>query len=367
MKKLVYKIILIFNFILAGLMIISSISVYISPEKLWFFAFIGLLFPFILIINILFLIFWLLTKRRYFFISLAVILLCWNNLGKFVQFTLFKGRTPVEATYVKLLSYNVRLFNYYNWLKIKSAHQDILSCIEKEDAGVICIQEFLTLTNTSFSEDSIKMILHRTPYAYIHYTDVSSDNKSLGLATFSKYPIVNKGYIGFENSPNASIFTDIKIHDDTIRLYNCHLQSTHLQKDNYNFLDSMVLSYSNRHLGQLRDITSRLKNAYMKRAGQVKILSSHIRKSPYPTLVCGDFNDTPVSYTYSTLKDNLKDAYLESGTGIGNTYFGSFPSFRIDYILHSKTIGAFGFKTRRVKLSDHYPIVCNFYLKEREP
>ena len=366
MKKIVIRIILIINIILAGLMIISSLSVYISPEKIWYLAFLGLIFPYILIINILFLVFWVIFKKRYFLISLLVIILSWNNLGKFIQFNLFKSKPPDDEVVVKLMSYNVRLFNYYNWLQIKSAHEDILTFIRKENADLVCLQEFLTLEDNKFSEDSIKELLYLNPYIHIYYTDVASNKRSLGIATYSSFPIVNKGVIKFADSRNASIFSDIKINDDTVRIYNCHLQSTQLRKKDYHFLDSIIFNYNTRRLTEIKDISKRLKDAYLKRARQVNILSSHIENSPYPSMVCGDFNDTPVSYTYSKLRGKLKDAYLETGTGIGNTYFGSFPSFRIDYILHSRSLTTLNFKTERIKLSDHYPIICHFFLNKRD-
>ena len=364
MKKLVIRIILIINIIIAGLMIISSLSVYISPEKIWYFAFLGLIFPYILIINILFLVFWVIIKKRFFLISLLVIIFSWNNLGKFIQFNLYNTKPPADKVVVKLLSYNVRLFNYYNWLQIKSAHEDILTFIQKENADLVCLQEFFTLEDNELSEDSIKRLLYLNPYIHIYYTDVASNKGNLGIATYSSYPIVNKGVIEFTDTRNASIFSDIKINNDTVRIYNCHLQSTQLQKEDYHFIDSIIFNYNTRRLIEIKDISKRLKDAYLKRARQVDILSNHIKNSPYPSMVCGDFNDTPVSYTYSKLRGKLKDAYLESGTGIGNTYFGSFPSFRIDYILHSKSLTTLNFKTKRIRLSDHYPIICHFFLNK---
>jgi endonuclease/exonuclease/phosphatase family metal-dependent hydrolase len=341
-------------------MIVSGLSVYVSPEKIWYFAFLGLIFPYILLINIIFLVFWAVIKKRYFLISLVVILLSWNNLGKFIQLNLHKSKPPPGKVIVKILSYNVRLFNYYNWLNIKSAHENILAFIQKEKAGLVCLQEFLTLEGSRFSEDTIEKMLYLNPYFHIYYTNVASNKKSLGIATYSSYPIVNKGVIEFTGTPNASIYSDIKINDDTVRIYNCHLQSTQLQKDDYH---SIIFNYNTRRLLEIKDISHRLKEAYLKRAIQVETLSRHVKNSPYPTMVCGDFNDTPVSYTYHKLRGKLKDAYLESGTGIGNTYFGNFPSFRIDYMLHSKSLNTMGFKTKKIRLSDHYPIVCHFYLK----
>ncbi len=364
MKKLVIRIFLIINICVAVLMIMSSLSVYISPEKIWFCPFFGLLFPYFLVANILFLILWIILKKRFFFISLLVIIFSWSNLNKFIQLNPFKSKPPPDAVTVKLLSYNVRLFNYYNWLKVKSADENILTFIEKENADLICLQEFFTIANNKLSEDSIRKSLYLNPYIHIYYTDVATNKRSLGMATYSSWPIVSKGVIKFADTRNASIYTDIRIHDDTVRIYNCHLQSTQLQKENYNFLDSIIFNYNTRRLTEIKDISHKLRNAYIKRARQVDILSNHIKNSPYPCLVCGDFNDTPVSYTYHKLKGKLKDAYLESGTGIGNTYLGGFPSFRIDYILHSRAVATFNFKTKRIRLSDHYPIICHFFLKE---
>ncbi len=364
MKKLLFKVLLIINIIVAALMIISGFSVYVSPEKVWQFAFLGLLFPYILIINLLFLVFWIVFKKRYFLISLFVIILCWNNLGRFIQFNLPERRQQEGKAVVKVLSYNVRLFDIYNWLNIKSAHESILAFIQKEEADLVCLQEFLTLEGSGFSEDSIKKLLCLNSYTHIYYTHVASDGKSLGIATFSSYPIINQGVIKFTGTVNASIYSDIKIDNDTIRVYNCHLHSTQLQKDDYSLFDSIISNYNTRHLLKIKNISYRLKDAYIKRARQSETLSRHIKSSPYPSIVCGDFNDTPVSYTYHKLRGKLKDAYLESGTGIGNTYFGNFPSFRIDYILHSKSINTIDFKTKKIILSDHYPIICHFFMNE---
>ncbi|MBN2212811.1 MAG: endonuclease/exonuclease/phosphatase family protein [Bacteroidales bacterium] len=364
MKKLLFRIILITNIVFAALLIVSGLSVYISPERIWYFAFLGLIFPYILIINILFLVFWAILRKYGFLISLVVILLCWKSAARFIQLNICNSKPPADKTVVKLLSYNVRLFNYYNWLNIKSVPEDILAFIQKEEAGLVCLQEFLTLEGSRFSEDSIKKMLHLNPYSHIYYTNVASNKKSLGIATYSSYPIINKGIIKFTGTKNACIFSDIRINEDTVRIYNCHLQSTQLQKDDYHFLDSIIFNYSPRHILEFKNISYRLKHAYLKRARQVETLSRHINSSPYSCMVCGDFNDTPVSYTYYKLRGRLKDAYLESGTGIGNTYFGHFPSFRIDYILHSKSINTLEFKTKKIRLSDHFPIICYFYLKD---
>ena len=248
---------------------------------------------------------------------------------------------------------------------MKSVNQNILTFIRNENAEIVCLQEFFTLTETAFAEDSIKIKLSANPYTHIHYTNSITDKRGFGIATFSRYPIINKGVIAFPDSPNVSIYSDIKIGNDTVRIYNCHLQSTRLEKEKYNFLDSLLLNYNSKHFNEIKNISSRLKYAYIKRAHQVDVLNKHIQSSPIPVILCGDFNDTPVSYSYYKLRGKMKDAYLESGLGIGNTYFGNFPSFRIDFIMHSKSLAASNFQTRRVRLSDHFPIECNFYVRKK--
>lgn len=111
-------------------------------------------------------------------------------------------------------------------------------------------------------------------------------------------------------------------------------------------------------------IISRLNNAYIKRSKQVEIILSKIEQSPYPVLVCGDFNDTPVSYTYRKMTKELWDAFVESGNGTGSTYIGMFPFLRIDYILHSKELNAYQFETHSEELSDHHAISCIIELLE---
>ena len=105
---------------------------------------------------------------------------------------------------------------------------------------------------------------------------------------------------------------------------------------------------------------------YVQRAYQVDMLSEHIESSNYPVIVCGDFNDTPVSYTYRKLKSGLKDAFITAGTGLGTTYRGLVPYMRIDYIMHSGEFRAKHFQIRKVEWSDHYPVVTQFTISQTE-
>lgn len=326
----------------------------------WPVAFFGLAYPFLLAINLIFVFIWAVSLKPQVFLSLVVILAGWVFIARYVQFEIpfMKKKEPVITNNsFKVLSFNVRLFNRYQWLKNKSSNTEIFSFINKELPDIICFQEFFTRVNGEISEKNIIQKLAKTSYHHIKYSS-SGKNSNFGIATFSKYPIVGKGEILFEKTYNLCIFTDIKIGKDTIRVYNNHLQSVRFLKKNYEFVDSLKFPYSQKQFNGIWDITSRLKLAFEYRAMQADAISKHIKKSPYPVIVCGDFNDTPVSYTYQTMSKNLNDAFEEAGTGFGHTYLGRFPSYRIDYILFDNHFMAANYRSPKLRLSDHYPVFC---------
>jgi endonuclease/exonuclease/phosphatase family metal-dependent hydrolase len=290
-----------------------------------------------------------------------------NHFNNFVPIRLgktnTKGYIKENPKQLKILSYNVRLFNIYEWLSEPGTNQGIFNFIKSEKPDIICLQEFYSSAKKDYRPEKIKKLFSDTPYSYIHYSFKNGKNSGYGIATFSRYPIVNHGTISFPKTTNEAIFTDIVIGKDTVRVYNNHLQSVHLQRRNYNFLDSLTLKYDDEQIREIRDISSRLKTAYIKRSSQVDAISKHIKKSAYPVIVCGDFNDTPVSYSYRKMRKGLKDAFISSGQGTGSTYQGVFPYFRIDYIFHDKHFKPLLFEKVEAKLSDHYPILCIFEMQ----
>lgn len=284
-------------------------------------------------------------------------------MSEFIQIKFNTNTKDAEtASSIKIISYNVRLFNLYDWADNKNANTEIIDFIKSENPDLIFLQEFATKTEENFSEKIINDKLHTTPYRHIVQT-FKNQSYSYGIATYSKYPIINKGTIKYDNTANVTIYSDLLINNDTIRVFNNHLQSIRFDYNNYRFIANSKSYTDEARLKEIKDISFRLKDAFIKRARQAEILHNHIEQSPYPVIVCGDFNDTPVSYTYQKIQGNLKDAFITSGKGFGNTYIGRFPSYRIDFILYSPVFYSVSYNSPRVKLSDHYPVCARLILE----
>jgi endonuclease/exonuclease/phosphatase family metal-dependent hydrolase len=203
-------------------------------------------------------------------------------------------------------------------------------------------------------------------YAHLEYTVTLHKTDHWGIATFSKFPIVKKASTHFaKKGGNIFISSDIKVNEDTLRVYNIHLESIRFDWPEYKFIENLTNDdVEQDELKGSLTILRHLRKAFVKRARQVDILQDSIAASPYPVILCGDFNDTPSSYTYSVISDNLTDAFRKSGSGAGKTYAGPFPSFRIDYIFHDEKIESFCYRTIKERLSDHYPISCMMKLQK---
>jgi endonuclease/exonuclease/phosphatase family metal-dependent hydrolase len=346
-------------FFLAGLLI-SGLSIYISPEKTTIPAILGLFFIFFILSNILFVIYWIIKLKWYFILSLAGLLLLSNNISNIFPINKKEkaASTSSAEDSLKIVSYNVKLFDFYTKNKSESKN-NILSYILEKDADIVCLQEYGYSHNNQFlTEKDILTLLGKT-YKYNHIE--TNDKQSYGVATFSKYKIINKQEIVTTSKNNLSIYSDIKIKDKTVRVFNCHLESNQLTHKDKKKISELVDDLDRDELQRTTGLLSRkLRQAFKRRALQVDTISKEIAQSSFPTLVCGDFNDTPISYTYRKMRGSLSDAFVQTSTGLGITYNEGVFRFRIDYILHSKELKPFSFTIDKVKYSDHYPISCSF-------
>jgi endonuclease/exonuclease/phosphatase family metal-dependent hydrolase len=358
------KAILVLNIIAAVLMLLCHLAPYISPVDMWMFGLMSLAYPFVLLLNIFFTIYWLVQFKKLFLISLVVTVIGFNNFNNTIQFHINPVASASKSKKIKLMSYNVRLFDLYNWSKSKDTREKMFKLIKKESPDILCVQEFYNSNHGEFDNLDTIVKNQRTKFSHVAYTENLHNNEDhWGMATFSTYPIINKGIIDFnEDTNNSCIYSDINTGEDTVRVYNLHLQSIRFGPEDYEFVENISKQKDQEEIKGSKKILKRLKIAFIKRAKQVDLVSNHIKKSPYPVIICGDFNDTPSSYTYHKIKADLKDAFVGNGFGIGNTYNGVFPSFRIDYILYDGNYTACNYRSVKKKLSDHYPVTCTINL-----
>lgn len=367
------KLIFIVNIAFAVFLLLSYLSLYVSPASFWPIAFFGIAYPFILLANFLFIILWLIVKRKYALLSLVVMIAGINNIFKLVQYSkTYDEKELVDA--FKVISFNVRNFDIYNydkhWKNDFTKKNQIFKFLSKEQPDILCFQEYVYDTTGYFNTtDTLKEFL-KAKNVHIFFTSNSRKLNYFGIATYTSFPIVDTGSIVFPTVyGNLCLYTDVLIHNDTVRIYNLHLESIRLSPEDYVFAENQDVNAAKKK-GKSNEITvkesserilKRLKKAFIIRSKQSELVAEHISKCPYHVILCGDFNDTPTSYAYHNISSLLTDAFIESGNGTGQSYSGVYPSFRIDYIMHSKEFSSYNFETVYEEMADHYPVKC--YLK----
>ncbi len=333
MKSLTFfeKILFYINSLLAVLFLISLLLPYVKPSIFPLLSILSLFSPLIIIINILFIFFWITKLKKEFLLSFIVLAIGYGTVVKFVNFS--NNTQYISENSLSVISYNVRLFNLYKWIDRVGVDEEIYSFLQDENTDIICLQEY--------KKNNLQLSSYNYSYEFLR-----GKNSNYGQAIFSKFPIINKGSIDLESNSNSAIFSDIIIRNDTIRIYNIHLQSFTFDK---NIQLSDINSKNNIIVGSVS-------NTFIDQQNQVEILQKHIEKCPYKLILSGDFNNTAFSYTYNKLKDNLNDSFIKKGNGLGITYNYNFIPMRIDYILLSKDFRVNKFKTYKINLSDHEPI-----------
>lgn len=361
-KLFLFRYLLYLNYLFVIFLALSYGSIYVSPLKFWIISLFGLAYPFFLLVNLAFILLWLSFSRKNIWYSIIIILLGVNLPGKFVQLN-FNRSNDDKAPAFSVLSFNVHNFSHRSATRSfdKKIQNKTFSFIESQNADIVCLQEFNYIgENIYASHAQLKQRLGANNYFFESYFNPKK-NKVFGLATFSKFPIVGKGIFDLEETRKFATFIDIAYQTDTFRVYNIHLESISLNYVDYSFVsgissnDSVTKPNTSKLLGKIR-------KAQINRTKQVRVLKEHISGSPYPVILCGDFNELPNSYNSLIMAGGLKDAFEESGFGFGKTFDGNFPAFRIDYILFDPIFYSKNYQEIKINLSDHYPISTKLYL-----
>ncbi|MCT4638264.1 MAG: endonuclease/exonuclease/phosphatase family protein [Bacteroidales bacterium] len=359
MKTFIKYIILTVNIIAIILLLVSYLSAWISPSVNVIPAYLSLAYPVLLIVNVLFVLFWLLMFRKVFAYSLIAIFIGWNIMNSFFGFIPQGDKDVTKDNILSVMSYNVKLFSLQSWSEKKPQVDKISALIRKEKPGVIALQEFSGDKHGKNSPYSFKRKIKYYKHHHIHY--LLTNSRYYGIATFSQYPIIYKGVLEFNNTLNTCIYSDIVVGADTLRVYNMHLQSVRFNHKENTFLSNIKEVTDEERVEGAKQIVKRLRTAFLKRSVQAEIVKSHIENSPYKVIVCGDFNATPSSYTYQHIKRGLFDSFIEAGKGgIGASYAKGYSWLRIDYVLTDMAMQPVKHRVLSFfESSDHYPVIVN--------
>jgi len=333
---------------------------YISPHQLWPSGFIGLLFPLCWCLNLLFIPFWLFYKKRFFWLSIAGIILTLNAACHSF------GLHPMsnDKGQFTLMTFNTSSMGLKDYKEDTTLKSTIYETIRVASPDILCLQEFYTNEQEGLSDHiaGLKESL-RYPYHYFTRDKTIWNTWHYGIVLFSRYPVINAVKIPCGHSAAGSgssiLQADVQVNNSIIRIFTAHLQAYMFNSADYSFI--YLKDPGNMRKG--KSLVEKMRSTVYKRAEQSRLLASLIAASPYPTIVCGDFNDVPVSYTYNTISNHMQDAFLAKGWGMGRTLSFLSPTLRIDYIMAQSDFNIHSYKTFRKKGFEHFPVMAGFSLK----
>ena len=331
------KLMFIVNSLMAFALLLSYLLPYLEPKKFAFLSVLSLAVPFLILVNILFVLYWLLKTKKQLMLSVVILALGYGHVFSLYKFSSSKRVDDLQN--LSVMNYNVRLFNAFDWIDNPNLKQDVSSFIHEKQPDILCMQEYRPDSDIDLS-------------GYQKYEVLSGQKIKNGQAIFTKYPIINSGSIKFPKTSNNAIFADILRGKDTIRIYNVHLQSSGIDPT----VEKLTQEDS-------ENLFKRVSSTFKMQQSQAELFLEHKSLCPYQMIICGDFNNTAYSYVYKEIKGDLRDAFVQAGNGFGRTYDFKFFPVRIDFVLVDDAFEINGFKTFDVKFSDHYPVMAKVKLK----
>ncbi len=333
--------------------------------KYWFLGLFTLASLYFLLALIIFIFFWLLVKPKYAFIGVIAIACCWMPLKNLIGIhPLDEFNNKKEESQIRVMNWNVELFNLLNYKTAPGKKFEMIDLVHELKPDIFCMQEMAASDNSPKAINYMPDIMKRMgKFDYYYYYNPVHDfdrDHHFGMVIASRYPIIKQESESYNRKRyNATfIYADIAKGKDTFRVFNIHLQTLHFSEINRKYLEDFSLS-DDAYIENSKNIISKYKKGLIERRTQSDFIKKHLDQSPYPVILCGDFNDVPNSYAYRTIGENLKNAFAEKGIGIGATFNGISPTLRIDNIFCSPSFDVRQYDRFKNKLSDHFPIVAD--------
>ena len=362
-RPFIKRVVIGINLLIIFIYLLGCLSPWIDPTYFTPISFIAILMPYLALIHIFFIIFWIIVKPKYLFLSLIALLLSYQQLQVMFAGNIKEGFSKTKPpNSLRIISWNVQSFNGLS--KSKAAKQqvpsDLLLTIQKLNPDVVCLQEFNNAENGNPSANHIALFNDSFPYHFFSKDYRRKNNYQSGCIIFSKYPIIRTERIPFKTAESL-IYADIVKANDTIRVFTTHLQSYKFNQDDYEGMEK--IKQNEEALAASKGIIQKMLLAFRRRTAQAILVKTHLNKSPYPYLICGYFNDVPNSFTYFHIRQNLQDAFLAKGFGIGRSFISLAPTLRIDYILTNPQFQILQFDMVDEDLSDHIMLISDVALK----
>lgn len=359
--KILRLLVVFINCIAALALLAAYASPMIDPSRVPFLSFLGLMMPYIIIINVCFVLFWAVKARLYFLISLLTIAIAWGGIKTSFPYHNSSKEDSKNERGLRVMSYNVRVFDRYNWTKDSQNVSRMLNFIKEQDPDIICMQEFGS-SKEGLTERFLLNALGKYPYHYISYSEATRAAKhSQGLAILSKYPISNKHTDPqIHLADGYTIHADVRVGKTTYKVINTYFSPIRLI-NKYDFIGGLD---SKNYKDNVSKAINSIHEAAVQHTQHARRIKTIINETEDAVILCSDMNSSPISYTYHQLTTYLDDAFLKYGTGFGATYNGKYPFLRIDYILYSPELTLLSYNREKAKHSDHFPIIAEFKIEE---
>lgn len=370
-RRLTKRFFIVVNVFAAILFLLGCYGYLFNPKLYWPIGFLTLTAFYFFLLLLAFIFFWLFTKPVFALISVVTLLLAYKPMTNIVPLrfadSFSKAKQPDN---LRVMSWNVAQFNTLDNKKHPGLQNQMLALINEYQPDIACFQEMVAEDSAVTDHGHMDAFLQKLNFPNYHYSYNRKEDfwgyAHFGIIIFSKYPIINKVTKTWYPNDYNSIFqyVDIVKGQDTIRVFNIHLQSLRFSNSNLKYIDKPSVEDKSA-LKESKNIIAKFKRGFLRRQVQAERIQAELNNSPYPVIITGDFNDVPNSYAYHTIGSNLKNAFTEKGTGLGRTFSGISPVLRIDNIFVDKKFEVNQFLRIKKKLSDHFPIIADVQLGKK--
>jgi endonuclease/exonuclease/phosphatase family metal-dependent hydrolase len=365
-RKFSKRALIITNLLVALVFLLTLLLPTANPKSFWWLGLFGLTFPYLLIVMLLFLFFWIIVKPKYCLLSLLPILLSWKQVSVIFSFRQDRFDFSRRSSALRVMTWNVKIFEGLEKGEGVDATNNIFGYIKALVPDVVCMQEFAQYDSNGVAGNHIKK-MKELGYPYFFFSKdyvKKAVNYQSGVIIFSKLPLFDTTRVPYEHGRESLIYADLVKNNDTLRLYTTHLQSFRFSPTDYRYLED-VKEHGDVANPANRNFLVKMKNSFQLRAEQADQIRALVDSCPFPEIVCGDFNSVPNSYAYWQIRGSRRDAFMEQGFGLGRTFISLAPTLRIDYILCDNRLTVNQFTIGNKRYSDHWPVTADIRYQKK--